>query len=203
MAKLKPKEKKKAEGFILETGFMSLFIIHKLYNFKTTKDDEVKNDLLLIKPKGKTYKKVGSLKESMIQAFKNESDLLENKGAEMIENDDFFSIKANAIFEEAINFFSFFSSKVEIYRDKKIQEIYFIKVPYSEYLDEADRDKFNHEVERSTTLNKVKSLFQQVDYFTTIMQFAYYLENINFTVRFFFSFEAVYTMLSFYTVIGP
>lgn len=184
---------------------MSLFIIFKLYNIKTTKEEEVKNDFLLIRPKEKTYKKRGAVTKSILAGYKKEESeyLDKKKKVELIETADFITTKATAIFEEAINFFTFFSSKVEIYRDKKIQEIYFIKVPYSEYLDDADKDKFNRDVDRSTTLNKVKSLFQEVDYFTTIMQFAYYLENINFTVRFFFSFEAVYTALSFITVDSP
>ena len=48
MAKLSQKDRQLAEGLILETGFMTLFIILKLYKSNLTKNEEIKNDLLKI-----------------------------------------------------------------------------------------------------------------------------------------------------------
>lgn len=202
MAKLSQKDRQLAEGLILETGFMTLFIILKLYKSNLTKNEEIKNDLLKIRSRMKYYQRLGLTNESLMSSYKkNEADILhEDKSHEHIEPSDFITRNANSIFEEAINFFYFYSSKIEIYRDKKIQEIYFIKVPYSEYLDDADKEKFNHQVDRSTTLNKVKALFEETDYLTVIMKFAYYLKTINFLIRILFNYESFYTTVSFLTV---
>lgn len=202
MEKLSPKERARAEGFFLETGFMTLFIILKLYNKDSTKNEEVKNDLMLIRSRMKYYQKLGLTNESLLSNYKKtEVDILhEDKSHEHIEPSDFLTRNAKTIFEEAVNFFYFYSSKIEIYRDNKIQEIYFIKVPYSEYLDDADKEKFNHQVDRSTTLNKVKALFEETDYLTVIMKFAYYLKTINFVIKLLFNYESFYTTVSFLTV---
>jgi hypothetical protein len=202
MKTLSEKERSNAEGLILETGFLSLFLLLKLYDRKTEKNEDIKADLMKIRDRMKSYQKLGFVNESLISSYKKEeSDILHlDKSHDHVEQIDFISKKANSIFEEAINFFYFYSSRIEIFRDNKIQEIHFIKLPYCEYLDDADKDKFNHEVDRSTTLNKVKGLIEEVDYFTVIMKFAYYLKTINFLIRIIFNYQAFYTALSFTTV---
>lgn len=204
MKTLKEKERKKAEGFILETGFLTLFIILKLYNRKTEPNEDIKADLMKIREKMKYYQKLGFVNKSLISSFKkDETKILHlDKSHSLVEPEDFISRKDGSIFEEAINFFYFYSSKIEIFRDNKIQEIYFIKLPYCEYLDDADKDMFNHEVDRSTTLNKVKGLIDEVDYFTVIMKFAYYLKTINFVIRIVFNYQGFYTALSFFTAVA-
>jgi hypothetical protein len=204
MESLKSKDLEKAQGFILETGFLTLFIIMKLYNKKTEINEDIKNDLMKIRDRMKYYQKLGYTNKSLVESYKkDESEILElDKSHSSVNPIDFFTKKAASIFEEAINFFFFYSSKIEIFRDEKIQEIYFIKLPYSEYLDDADKDKFNHEVDRSTTLNKVKGLIEEVDYFTVIMKFAYYLKTINFIVRILFNYQGFYTALSFFTAVS-
>lgn len=112
---------------------------------------------------------------------------------------EYFGSADKAIFAEAARFFYFYSAKVEVTRDDAIQEVHFIKMPYSVYLEDADKDKFNLEVDRKTTLNKVKSLFGSVDYLGSVMKFGYFLNSSNFLFSILFKHEAAYTLISFLT----
>lgn len=225
MKKLKPHQQERAEGFIIETGFSALFLILKLYNLKTERDEEIKKDLTAMrdcddppKPSSRVFESLmdqkqttkgpshfGSLSEQNIQlesVFTNE-DAVGSNSQTVIEGieltSDYMKQSEKAIFQEASKFFFFYSSKVEILRDDSIQEIYFIKMPYSVYLEETDRDKFNIEVDRKTTLNKVKSLFSAVDYLGSMMKFGYFLNSSNLLFSLLFKHEAAYTLLSFMT----
>lgn len=81
-----------------------------------------------------------------------------------------------------------------------IQEVHFIKLPFTLYLDESDKTKFNLSVDRSTTLNKVKGLLTQVYYFDATMRFGYWLKNLGFLARGLFNFQKAYVLLSFLAV---
>ena len=225
MKKLKPHQMERAEGFIIETGFSALFLILKLYNLKTERDEEIKKDLTMMrdsedppKPSSKVFQSLvdhkqttkgpshfGSLSEQHLQLepdFSHE-DTLGSSSKTVIEGieltSDYMKQSEKEIFQEASKFFYFYSSKVEILRDDSIQEIYFIKMPYSVYLEDTDKEKFNIEVDRKTTLNKVKSLFSAVDYLGSMMKFGYFLNSSNFLFSLLFKHEAAYTLLSFLT----
>ena len=101
------------------------------------------------------------------------------------------------IFPQAINFFHYYSAKIEIVRGGLIQEVHFIKMPYTLFLDDSDKKKFNLAVDRSTTLTKVRELLKEVDYFDVIMRFAYFLKDLNFITRILFNYQNMYTFLAF------
>jgi hypothetical protein len=120
--------------------------------------------------------------------------------AQSIEiSSEYMDSTSKQLFVEAGRFFFFYSSKVEIFRDDTIQEIYFIKMPYSIYLEDADKDKFNIEVDRKTTLNKVKSLLGAVGYLGSLMKFGYFLNASTILFSLLFKHEAAYTLISFLT----
>ena len=202
MAKLSDAAREKAEGFIIESGFLALFIILKLYNKKTEKDEDIRKDLMNLRQGRKYSNHLGYVNQSLLHHYRKEEQeiITKSQKPDHVDHGDFMSAKTYTIFEAASNFFYFYSSKVEIVRDDKIQEIYFVKMPYTVYLDDADKEKFNLEVDRSTTLIKVKELFNQVDDFTVIMKFAYLLKTVNPVVKVVFNYESFYTLVSFLTV---
>ena len=208
-----------------------MFLILKLYNAKTERDEEIKNDLLrlrttetLPKPSAEVLEKVfdkrsssSSVSSRVQPSGPRPSEGSHPLGEDPTEDDNFlsvdiqpstqaielnneyFSSSDKRLFAEASKFFYFYSSKVEITREDAIQEVYFIKMPYSVYLEDADKDKFNIEVDRKTTLNKVKSLFGAVDYLGSVMKFGYFLNSSNFLFSILFKHEAAYTLISFLT----
>lgn len=209
-----------------------MFLILKLYNAKTERDEEIKNDLLrlritetLPKPSTEVLEKITDKKSSSSSGSSRvqpsgprPSEGSQPVGEDATEDDNFLSVDIHhnstqaielnneyvsssdkRLFAEASKFFYFYSSKVEITREDAIQEVYFIKMPYSVYLEDADKDKFNIEVDRKTTLNKVKSLFGAVDYLGSVMKFGYFLNSSNFLFSILFKHEAAYTLISFLT----
>ena len=59
MRKLSGVALEKAQGFIIETGFLSMFVILKLYNRKTEKDESIKRDLMNLRDRSKYYSHLG------------------------------------------------------------------------------------------------------------------------------------------------
>jgi len=70
-------------------------------------------------------------------------------------------------------------------------------MPYTLFLDDSDKKKFNLAVDRSTTLTKVRELLKEVHYFEVIMRFAYFLKDLNFITRILFNYQNMYIFLSF------
>jgi len=178
----------------------------KLFSSKTERDEEIKEDLKKLQKRKGEYRRIGLVNQSIISNFKREeSDILlktvkPEHSKSKSEHSEFMSTNTKSIFEEAAHFFNHYSSKIEIVRENLIQEIYFIKMPYTVYLDDSDKEKFNLDVDRSTTLNKVKGLFEEVNYFTVIMRFAYILKTRNIIVTLLMNYESFYTLISFLTV---
>ena len=105
------------------------------------------------------------------------------------------------LIQEAFYFFGFYSSIVEIVRDNQIEEIYFIKLPYTTDLTNSEKDSFNRKVDRGSTHQKVTELMGDFQYLATSMQFKYKIRTTFFgIISLFFTHENFYKTLSFIMV---
>jgi hypothetical protein len=192
----------KSEGAILETGFYCLFIILKLY---------------------KNYKKVENQSKIVSQILSNRNTVKYQKSYKLAQEEvkideikDFYKVKRKIVdngelyfkrkefqirmFKEAVNFFMFNSSMIEILREGFIEEIYFIKFPYTLDLQEYEIDIFHRDVDRSSTKMKVNQLMNQFEHFWISMRFNYLLTSKNKIISFILTNENTYLDLSFFIV---
>jgi hypothetical protein len=202
LEKLKPKQRERAKGIILETGFLALFLIFKLYNRQTEKNPKIQEDLKLLTGKTLIYKCPKYVNSRVLEEY-----ALEWKTEPIAKAETDFDMSTSIpryieqLFKEGSWFFYFYSSKVEILREKAIEEIYFIRLPYTDYLADSEKDLFNYEVDRSTTLMKIKQLFDKTSYFKLLMQFSFNLKQINPVIKLLFNYDNVYTLVSFCTAV--
>lgn len=183
---------------IIETGFFALFLLQRLFidfndplslqnsflNSKFDDDKEIKKILFQIQEQNENTKKFQINKRSIDKIMKEFSD-----------NNN---IQYKSLLKEAMYFFIFYSSRIEIFRSNQIEEIYYIKYPYTVDLEESVKDEFNRLVDRSTTHVKVVSLLKEFDMFWTTMKFKYILRTSFFgIISVFLTQEQNYKTLSF------
>lgn len=196
---LSPKDQQKTEGVILETGFFALFIILRLYQSKGKsfdRDNMIYNEINQLKEKvGKreTYKNIKQ-QVSINQIYAWYSSMDEESDTSLMKK-----VK-KLLYQEASYFFYFYSSMIEITRDKMIEEIYFIRYPYVIDLQQYEKDTFNREVKRTSTKLKVGQLVNKFDDHWTSMRFNYSLRSKNKWISLVFTNDEIYLDFSFILV---
>jgi hypothetical protein len=179
-----------------------LFLIFKLYNRKSEKNSNIQADLKLLTGKSLIYKCPKLVTSKILDEYE-ENWKTEPIAKAETELDMSSSPPAyvEELFKEGSWFFYFYSSKVEILREGAIEELYFIRLPYTDYLADSEKDLFNHEVDRSTTLMKIRQLFDRTSYLKLLMQFSFNLKQINPVITLLFNYDQLYTLLSFCTAV--
>lgn len=201
MKTLKKVDRNRAEGVILETGFYALFIILRLYKHKGKsfdQDNKIFEEILELKKRAGKRKKYTNFEQKVslevMKVYYNDKDQVEEWSRTQIKK-----LKSN-LFKESAYFFYFYSSMIEITRDGIIEEIFFIRYPYVNDLQKYDKDRFNRDVERSSTKLKVNQLMEIFEDYWTSMKFNYALRSKNKWISLVFTNEGIYLDCSFFIV---
>lgn len=82
-----------------------------------------------------------------------------------------------------------------------LDKVYFIKPPYSDDLQDYDKDLFHRDVDRSSVKAKVGQLMASFDKLWTSMKFNYILRSSNWLISLLFTYENAYRDISFYLIV--
>jgi len=185
--------KNEGESLIIEIGFFCYFLLVKLYENAESSNEGSQIIEMIRKTKEKVGKKTHFRNYNLTE---KEIDFLNKE-----RNHDNYEHRLTNIGAKsklaACYYYEFYSSKIEIVRQDCIEEVFFIKHPYTMDLEGDEKDTFNHEVNRSTTSVKVRALLDSFDRFNTSMIFQYNLRSKNSFISAFFMHEELYKSMSF------
>lgn len=173
-----------------------MFLVLKLYSgeTKTDSDNIINNEINKWKARAEAFKEYSCL--HLIKSKDLEDFAYSSSG----QHANSKKKSTKAIYEEGSYFFYYHTASIEIFRDDQIQEVFFIKYPYTVDLSGFQKDMFNLDVERSTTKAKVNQLISKTTFFIKLMKFNYYLRAKNKLISLLFTHENFYLDMSFYFV---